>query len=72
MAKKEIPFVPLAIEGVRRIALFEIRPINGESAKERLSVSHTPSRPLVDDRQGYLCTQAARLSRGHHLVRAIN
>ena len=72
--KKEIPLSPIAIEVVRRIdALFEIeRSINGKSAEERLAVRHRLSRPLVDDLQDYLRTQAARLSRGHDLVKAIN
>jgi hypothetical protein len=72
--KKEIPLSPIAIEVVRRIdALFEIeRSINGKSAEARLAVRHTLSRPLVDDLRVYLREQAARLSRGHDLVKAIN
>jgi hypothetical protein len=72
--KKEIPLSPIAIEVVRRIdALFEIeRSINGKSAEERLAVRHRLSRPQVDHLQDYLRTQAARLSRGHDLVKAIN
>ncbi len=72
--KKEIPLSPIAIEVVRRIdALFEIeRSMNGKSAEERLAVRHRLSRTLVDDLQDYLRTQAARLSRGHDLVKAIN
>ena len=72
--KKEIPLSPIAIEVVRRIdALFEIeRSINGKSAKERLAVRRTLSRPLVDDLRVYMREQAAGLSRGHDLVKAIN
>jgi len=59
---------------VRRIdALFEIeRSINGRSAEERLAVRQTLSRPLVDDLHVYMREQAARLSRGHDLVKAFN
>ena len=72
--KKEIPLSPIAIEVVRRIdALFEIeRSINGKSAEERLAVRRGLSRPLVEDLHAYLREQAARLSRGHDLVKAIN
>lgn len=72
--KKEIPLSPIAIEVVRRIdALFEIeRSINGKSAEERLAVRRTLSRPLVDDLRAYMGEQAARLSRGHDLVKAFN
>ena len=72
--KKEIPLSPIAIAVVRRIdALFEIeRSINGKSAKERLAVRRTLSRPLVDDLRVYMREQAAGLSRGHDLVKAIN
>jgi transposase len=72
--KKEIPLSPIAIEVVRRIdVLFEIeRSINGKSVEERLVVRHRLSQPLVDDLQDYLRTQAARLSSGHDLVKAIN
>jgi transposase len=72
--KKEIPLSPIAIEVVRRIdALFEIeRAINGKSATERLAVRQKLSRPLVEDLHGYMREQAARLSRGHDLVKAIN
>src|SRR3954453_20169160 len=72
--KKDIPLSPIAIEVVRRIdALFEIeRPINGRSAEERLAVRQTLSRPLVDDLHVYMREQAARLSRGHDLVKAFN
>jgi transposase len=71
--KKEIPLSPIAIEVVRRIdALFEIeRSINGKSAEERLAVRRTLSRPLVDDLRVYMRDQAAGLSRGHDLVKAI-
>jgi transposase len=72
--KKEIPLSPIAIEVVRRIdALFEIeRSINGRSAEERLAVRQRLSRPLVDDLHLYMREQAARLSRGHDLVKAFN
>jgi transposase len=72
--KKEIPLSPIAIEVVRRIdALFEIeRAINGKSAEERLAARRSLSRPLVDDLHAYMGAQAARLSRGHDLVKAIN
>ena len=72
--KKEIPLSPIAIEVVRRIdALFEIeRSINGKSPEERLAVRRERSRPLVDDLQVYMREQAARLSRGHDLVKAVN
>lgn len=72
--KKEIPLSPIAIEIVRRIdALFEIeRSINGKSPEERLAVRRTLSLPLAGDLQVYMREQAARLSRGHDLVKAIN
>ena len=72
--KKEIPLSPIAIEVVRRIdALFEIeRSINGRSAEERLAVRRALSRPLVDDLYAYMREHAARLSRGHDLVKAFN
>jgi transposase len=72
--KKEIALSPIAIEIVRRIdALFEIeRSINGKSAAERLAIRRTLSRPLVDDLHAYMRAQAAKLSRGHDLVKAIN
>jgi transposase len=72
--KREIPLSPIAIEVVRRIdALFEIeRSINGKTPEERLAVRRTLSRPLVDDLRAYMQTQAAKLSRGHDLVKAIN
>jgi transposase len=71
--KKEIPLSPIAIEVVRRIdALFEIeRSINGKSPEERLAVRRISSRPLVDDLETYMREQAARLSRGHDLAKAI-
>jgi hypothetical protein len=74
LGKKDIPLSPIAIEVVRRIdALFEIeRSINGKSADERLAVRRTLSLPLVEDLQVYMREQAARLSRGHDLVKAIN
>ncbi|RTL80496.1 MAG: IS66 family transposase [Hyphomicrobiales bacterium] len=72
--KKEIPLSPIAIEVVRRIdALFEIeRSINGKTAEERLAVRRMLSRPLVNDLRLYLQEQAAKLSRGHDLVKAMN
>src|SRR5271157_2619964 len=72
--KKEIALSPIAIEVVRRIdALFEIeRTINGKSAAERLAVRRELSLPLVEDLHGYMREQAARLSRGHDLAKAIN
>lgn len=72
--KKDIALSPIAIEVVRRIdALFEIeRSINAKSAEERLAVRGTLSRPLVEDLHVYMREQAARLSRGHDLVKAIN
>jgi transposase len=72
--KKEIPLSPIAIEVVRRIdALFEIeRSINGKSPRERLAVRKNLSRPLVDNLHAYMREQAARLSRGHDLVKAVN
>jgi transposase len=72
--KKEIPLSPIAIEVVRRIdALFEIeRSINGKSPQERRAVRQNSSRPLVDDLRVYMHEQAARLSRGHDLVKAAN
>ena len=71
--KSEIPLSPIAIEVVRRIdALFEIeREINGKSAEERLAVRRAESRTLVDDLVAYMREQAAKLSRGHDLVKAI-
>jgi transposase len=72
--RQEIALSPIAIEVVRRIdALFEIeRSINGKGAEERLAVRGALSRPLVDDLHAYMRAQAARLSRGHDLVKAIN
>ena len=72
--KKEIPLSPIAIEVVRRIdALFEIeRSINGKCPEERLAVRRNLSRPLVDDLRAYMREQAAGLSRGHDLVKAVN
>ena len=72
--KKEIPLSPIAIEVVRRIdALFDIeRSINGKSVEDRLAVRRTLSRPLVDDLRIFMREQAARLSRGHDLAKAIN
>jgi len=72
--KKEIALSPIAIEIVRRIdALFEIeRSINGKSPEERLAVRRNLSRPLADDLRVYMREQAARLSRGHDLVKAVN
>jgi transposase len=71
--KKEIPLSPIAIEGVRRIdALFAIeRSINGKSPEERLAVRRVVSQPLVEDLMTYMRAQAARLSRGHDLAKAI-
>ena len=74
VGKKEIPLSPIAIEVVRRIdALFAIeRSINGKSPEERLAVRRAESRPLVDDLKAYMREQAAKLSRGHDLVKAIH
>src|SRR5271169_397856 len=71
--KKEIPLSPIAVEVVRRIdALFAIeRSINGRSPEKRLAVRRAESRPLVDDLMTYMREQAARLSRGHDLAKAI-
>jgi len=71
--KKEIPLSPIAIEVVRRIdALFAIeRSINGRSPEERLAVRRAESRPLVNDLMAYMREQAAKLSRGHDLAKAI-
>src|SRR5208282_4888220 len=71
--KSEIPLSPIAIEVVRRIdALFMIeRSINGRSPEQRLAVRRAESKPLVDDLKVYMREQAARLSRGHDLVKAI-
>ena len=71
--KKEIPLSPIAIEVVRHIdALFAIeRSINGKSPEERLAVRRAVSRPLVDDLMTTMREQAARLSRGHDLAKAI-
>src|SRR5271154_3924601 len=73
VGKKEIPLSPIAIEVVRRIdALFAIeQSINGRSPEERLEVRRAESRPLVDDLKAYVREQAAKLSRGHDLVKAI-
>jgi hypothetical protein len=70
--KSEIPLSPIAIEVVRRIdALFMIeRLINGQSPEERLA-RRAESRTLVDDLKVYMREQAAKLSRGHDLVKAI-
>src|SRR5674476_1427908 len=68
------PSAAPAIEVVRRIgALFEIeRSINGKCPKERLAVRRNLSRPLVDNLRVYMREQAAGLSRGHDLVKAVN
>ena len=73
VGKKEIPLSPIAIEVVRRIdALFAIeRSINGRSPEERLAVRRAESRPLVNDLMAYMREQAAKLSRGHDLAKAI-
>ena len=73
VGRSEIPLSPIAIEVVRRIdALFMIeRSINGQSPEERIAVRRTESRPLVDDLKVYMREQAAKLSRGHDLVKAI-
>ena len=53
-------------------ALFAIeRAINGKRPQERAAVRKISSRPLVDDLQLYMREQAAKLSRGHDLVKAI-
>ena len=72
--KKEIALSPIAVEVVRRIdALFAIeRSINGRNPQERVAVRQALSRPLVDDLRAYMCEQAAKMSRGHDLVKAIN
>ena len=74
VGKKEIPLSPIAIEVVRRIdALFAIeRSINDRSTEEGLKVRRAESRPLVDDLKAYMREQAAKLSRGHDLVKAIH
>src|SRR5580692_8393510 len=74
VGKKEIALSPIAIEVVRRIdALFAIeRSTNGRSPEERLKVRRAESRPLVDDLKAYMREQAAKLSRGHDLVKAIH
>jgi transposase len=71
--KSEIPLSSIAIEAVRRIdALFAIeRSIKGRGPEERLAVRRAESRPLVDDLMTYMREQAAKLSRGHDLVKAI-
>jgi transposase len=73
IGRSEIPLSPIAIEVVRRIdALFAIeQSINGRSPEERLEVRRAESRPLVDDLKVYVREQAAKLSRGHDLVKAI-
>ena len=54
-------------------ALFAIeQSINGRSPEERLEVRRAESRPLVDDLKAYMREQAAKLSRGHDLVKAIH
>ncbi len=64
---------PIAIEVVRRIdALFMIeRLINGQCPEERLAVRRAESRPLVDDLMVTMREHAAKLTRGHDLVKAI-
>jgi transposase len=71
--KKEIPLSPIAIQVVRRIdALFAIeRAINGKNAEERLATRQVESRPLVEALHAYLSAEAAKLSRGHDLAKAI-
>ena len=67
--RKEIPLSPIAIEMVRRIdALFADQ---RQSPEERLAVRRAVSQPLVDDLEVYMREQAAGLSRGHDLVKAI-
>src|SRR5580704_10058715 len=71
--KKEIPLSPIAIEVVRRIdVLFSIeRSINRKSPEQRLAVRRAVCRSLVDDLMTYMREQAAKLSRGHDLAKAI-
>jgi transposase len=71
--KKDIPLSPIAVEVVRRMdALFAIeRAINGRSPEERVVERRIASRPLVEDLQSYMRDEAAKLSRGHDLVKAI-
>jgi transposase len=71
--KPEIPLSPIAIELVRRMdALFAIeREINGKSPEERAAARNISSRPLVEELQLYMRAEAAKLSRGHDLVKAI-
>jgi transposase len=47
------------------------RSINGRSPEERVAVRRAISRPLVDDLKVTMREQAAKLSRGHDLVKAI-
>ena len=47
------------------------REINGQSPEERLAVRRAESRTLVDDLVTSMREQAARLSRGHDLVKAV-
>ena len=65
---------PIALEAVQRIdALFDIeRAINGRSAAERLAVRREHSAPLIAELHAWLEEQLARLSRSHHLAKAIN
>ena len=71
--KKDIPLSPIAVEVVRRMdALFAIeRAINSRSPEERVVERRIASRPLVEDLQSYMREEAAKLSRGHDLVKAI-
>ncbi|WP_158011083.1 IS66 family transposase [Tardibacter chloracetimidivorans] len=64
---------PIALEAVQKLdALFEIeRTMNGLLAAERLAVRGEHSAPLMDELHAWLTAQAAKLSRGHDLAKAI-
>ena len=53
------------------VAAFPSRLSRYKSPEERIAVRRTESRPLVDDLKVYMREQAAKLSRGHDLVKAI-
>jgi transposase len=65
---------PVALEAVKRIdALFDIeRDINGLSVEERLERRRQESRPLVDELEGWLRSERAKLSRSSPVTEPID
>ena len=72
--KSASPISPLALEAVKRIdALLDIeRTINGESAERRLAVRRGRSAPLVTEREDWMRTERAGLSRHATVTKAMD